>query len=177
MPWPHTWSSHLIHLPVSHSPAVLPASRQRRGGVVSEPWELFPTEGGGRDDLFSVDLKNQPGELAHLGDIFGQRGINLQLAGVVTGDRGTVLFTASDEAAARTALEGAGIEFTERAALQVKCADQPGEAAKFGHKLANAGVNMEGLLEVSICQGEVIFAIAVDKPDEARTALGDQVVG
>jgi hypothetical protein len=128
-------------------------------------------------NLFSVELKNQPGELAHLGDVCAQRGVNLQLAGVVTGHHGTVLFTASDEPSVRTALEGAGIEFTERPAMQVKVPDQPGEAAKFGRKLADAGVNIAGLLEVSICQGEVIFAIAVDKLDEARAALGDQVIG
>jgi hypothetical protein len=82
-------------------------------------------------NLFSVELKNQPGELAHLGDVCAQRGVNLQLAGVVmTGDHGTVLFAASDEPAARTALEGAGIEFTERPAVQVKVPDRPGEAAK-----------------------------------------------
>jgi hypothetical protein len=115
--------------------------------------------------------------LAHLGDVCAQRGVNLQLAGVVTGDHGTVLFAASDEPAARTALEGAGIEFTERPVLQVKVPDQPGEASKFGRKLADAGVNIEGLLEVSIFQGEVIFAILVDKLDEARTTLGNQVIG
>jgi hypothetical protein len=115
-------------------------------------------------NLFSAELKNQPGELAHLGDVCAQAGVNLRLAGVVTGERGTILFTASDEAGARTALEDAGLELTECPALRVKCADQPGEAAKFGRKLADAGVNVEGLLEVSICQGEVIFAIAVDKP-------------
>lgn len=128
-------------------------------------------------NLFSVELKNQPGELAQLGDVCAQRGVNLQLAGVVTGDHGTVLFTASDESAVRTALEAAGIEFTERPALQIKVPDQPGEAAKVGRKLADAGVNIEGLLETSIGQGEVIFAIAVDKFDEARTALGNQVIG
>jgi hypothetical protein len=139
-------------------------------------------------NLFTVELKNQPGELAHLGEVCAQRGVNLQLAyasaairskrlGVVTGERETILFAASDEAAVRTALEGAGLEFTERPALQVRCADQPGEAAKFGRKLADAGVNIEGLLEVSICQGEVIFAIAVDKPEDARAALGEQIVG
>jgi hypothetical protein len=50
-------------------------------------------------------------------------------------------------------------------------------SAKFGRKLADAGVNIESLLEVSICQGEVIFAIAVDKPEDARAALSDQIVG
>jgi hypothetical protein len=127
-------------------------------------------------NIFSVDLKNQPGELAHFGEVLGQRGVNIQLSGVVTGERGTVLFSASDEAAARTALEGAGIDFTERAALQVKCPDQPGEAGRIGRTLANANVNIEGLLSVSICQGEVVFAVAVDKLEEARTALGEQVV-
>jgi hypothetical protein len=62
-------------------------------------------------------------------------------------------------------------------ALRVKCADQPEEAAKFGRKLADAGVNIDGLLEVSICQRGVIFAIAVDKPEDARAPLGDQTVG
>ena len=127
-------------------------------------------------NLFSVELKNQPGELAHLGDVCAQRGVNVQLAGVVSGERGTILFSASDEAAVRAALEGAGLEFTERPAVQVR-PDQAGEAAKFGRKLADAGVNIEALLEVSICQGEVIFAIAVDKPEDARAALSDQIVG
>ena len=49
------------------------------------------------------------------------------------------MFTASDEAAVGTALEGVGLQSAERPALQVKSADLPGEAAKFGRKLADAG--------------------------------------
>jgi hypothetical protein len=128
-------------------------------------------------NLFSVELKNQPGELAHLCEVLGPRGVNVQAAAVTSGDQGTVAFSASDEAAARTGLEAAGIEFTERPALQVRCADQPGELAKISRALATANVNIDGLLEVSICQGEVIFALSADKLDEARTALSDQVVG
>jgi hypothetical protein len=128
-------------------------------------------------NIFSVELKNQPGELAHFGEVLAQRSVNIELAGVVIGEHGTVLFSASDETAARTALEGAGIDFTERPALQVRCLDQPGEAGRIGRTLANANVNIEGLLSVSICQGEVVFALAVDKLEEARTALGEHVVG
>ena len=54
-------------------------------------------------------------------------------------ERGTILFTASDEAPVGTALDGVGLQSTERPALQVKWADQPAEAAKFGRKLADAG--------------------------------------
>jgi hypothetical protein len=127
-------------------------------------------------NLFTVELRNQPGGLAHFGEVVAQGGVNMELAGVTTGDHGTIVFTASDEAAARTALEGAGIEFTERPALQVKCLDQAGEAGKIGRTLANANVNIDALLSISICQGEVVFALTVDKLDEARGALAEQVV-
>jgi hypothetical protein len=33
-------------------------------------------------NLFSVEFKNQLGELAHLGDVCAQRGVNLQLSQV-----------------------------------------------------------------------------------------------
>jgi hypothetical protein len=128
-------------------------------------------------NIFTVELKNQSGELAHFGEVLARGGVNMELAGVVTGDHGTVLFSASDETAARTALEGAGIAFIERPALQVKCLDQPGEAGRLGRRLAEANVNIEGLLSISICQGEVVLAVAVDKLDEARTALAEQVIG
>jgi hypothetical protein len=39
-------------------------------------------------NLFSVGLKDQPGELARLGEVCARRGVNLQLAGMVTGERG-----------------------------------------------------------------------------------------
>jgi hypothetical protein len=59
----------------------------------------------------------------------------------------------------------------------VACADRPGAAAKFAHKLANADVNVEWLLPVSICQGEIVFAVGIDKIDEARAVLADQISG
>jgi hypothetical protein len=128
-------------------------------------------------NIYTVELKNQPGELAHVCEVLGRDGVNIELAGVTAGDHGVVCFTASDESAATTALEGAGIDFTAHPALRVTCADRPGEAAKFARKLANANVNVEWLLPVSICQGESAYALCVDNVDEARTALGDQVAG
>ena len=128
-------------------------------------------------NIYTVDLKNQPGELAHVCEVLGRGGINIELAGATAGDHGTVCFTASDESAAAAALEGAGIDFTAHPALQITCPDRPGEAAKFARKLANANINLEWLLPVSICEGESLFALCVDKIDEARATLGDQVSG
>jgi hypothetical protein len=128
-------------------------------------------------NIYTVELKNQPGELAHVCEVLGRGGVNIELGGATAGDHGTLCFTASDESAAAAALEGAGIEFRAHPALQIRCPDQPGEAAKFARKLANANVNVECLLPVSICQGEAVEALCVDKVEEARAALGDQVVG
>ena len=126
-------------------------------------------------NLFSVDLKNQPGELAHLCETLAQRGVNVMLAGVTAGDHGTVVFITSDEEAAGTALTAAGIAFSERPALCVRCPDVPGEAAKFAHRLAEANVNVEALLPLSVCQGEAVLVLCVDKFDDGRAALRDQL--
>jgi hypothetical protein len=126
-------------------------------------------------NIYTVELKNQPGELAHVCEVLGRGGVNIELSGATTGDHGTVFFTTSDEQATTAALEGAGIDYTQHPALQVTCADRAGEAAKFAHKLGTAEVNVEWLLPVSICQGEVVFAVSVDKIDDARSVLAGQV--
>jgi hypothetical protein len=127
--------------------------------------------------LFTTDLKNRPGELAHLCEVMAEHDVNLELSGVTAGDHGFVYFTASDEAAARAALEVAHIGFEEHEALRIKCADHPGEAAAFTRKLADANINIEGIMSVSISEDEVIFAVVVDDPEETRRLLGGQVVG
>lgn len=127
--------------------------------------------------IYTVELKNQPGELAHLCEALGHGGINIEVSGSTMGDHGTVYFTVNDEPATAAVMEGAGIEYAEHPALKVTCADQPGEAAKFARKLANADVNVEWLLPMSICQGELEFAVSVDNIDAARAALEGQVSG
>src|SRR5688572_27443528 len=127
-------------------------------------------------NIFTTDLKNQPGEFAHLCDALARREVNLELAAVTAGDHGLVVFTASDENGARAALNAAGIPFTEHPALLVKTPDKPGEAAKIGRLLSEAHVNIDGYLPTSICGGEVTVAVSVDNIDEARRALGTLVV-
>jgi hypothetical protein len=123
--------------------------------------------------LFTVGLKNQPGALAHLSRPLGRRGVNLEVNGVAAGDRGFAYRTASNEDAARIALETVNLPSAEHPALQVMCPDQPGEVGRFVRKLAEADVNIEGLLPISIFDGEVIFATCVDRPDEARRVLDE----
>ncbi|MGC9671560.1 hypothetical protein ACNTMW_34095 [Planosporangium sp. 12N6] len=127
--------------------------------------------------LFTVELTSQPGELARLGETLDRRGVHPEAGGATIGGRGVVYLTANNEDAARSALDGANLPYAQHPALQVKCPDRPGEVGRFVRKLADADINVEGLLPISITGGEVVFATCVDKPDEARRILGEQVIG
>ena len=59
--------------------------------------------------VFTVDLKNQPGELARLCEAMAGRGIYLVLSATAWGEQGTVVFIADDEASAETVLQDADI--------------------------------------------------------------------
>jgi hypothetical protein len=125
---------------------------------------------------FTVEFDNQPGELARLCEAMAGRGVNIVVCGAAHGDSGTVAFIADDEMAARTALEGAEIEFDEHEALTVRMDNVPGAGATTFRKLANAGVNVELLLPVRVSADEFLAVICADDLAAAASALRDQVV-
>lgn len=126
---------------------------------------------------FIVEASNKPGEFARHAEAIGSRGVNL--AGLVClgiGDRGGYAFFSKDEAGLRTALNDAGLAYREVEAVKAKIEDKPGAAASAAKRLADAGVNIEILVPMAMSGGEVKIAFGVDKPDQARQALGDLVV-
>jgi hypothetical protein len=125
---------------------------------------------------FTVELKNRPGQLAQLCEVMAAQRINIVLTGIAHREGGSVAFIADDEAAARTAMQDAGIEFTERSALTVRLDNVPGAAATTFRALANADVNVELLLPVRISDEYFLAVICVEDLDAARQALGEQVV-
>jgi hypothetical protein len=126
--------------------------------------------------VFTMDLANQPGELARLCEVMAARGINVVLSAMGGADGSTVAFIADDEDAAQTALEDADLPYAIRPALTIRMENQPGSGAATFRKLAEAGVNADLLLPVRVSE-ELFFAvICVDDPDKARHALGAQVV-
>jgi hypothetical protein len=127
--------------------------------------------------VFTVDLKNQPGELARLCEGMAGRGINLVLSAAARGDDGIVAFIADDEAAAEAALRAADIEYSMRPALTIRMENQPGTGAATFRKLADAGVNADLLLPVRVSDDLFFAVVCVDDTDKARRALGAQVIG
>ncbi len=126
---------------------------------------------------FLVELKNQPGQLADVCEAMAARGVNIVLCGTAAGDRGTAAFIADDEAAARTALEGAGIEYIQRDALTVRMDNVSGAGAATFRKLARANVNLELLLPIQVSDEHYFAGVCVDDLEAARRALGDQIIG
>jgi hypothetical protein len=127
--------------------------------------------------VFTVDLKNLPGELARLCEAMAGRGINLVLSAAARGDGGTVVFIADDEASAEAVLRDANIEYAMRPALTIRMENQPGTGAATFRKLADAGVNADLLLPVRVSDDLFFAVICVDDQDKARRALGAQVIG
>jgi len=126
--------------------------------------------------LFTVDLKNQPGELARLCEAMAGSGINLVLSATALDGGGIVVFIADDEPGAQAVLEDAGIQYAMRPALTVRMENQPGTGAATFRKLADAGVNADLLLPVRVSDDLFFAVICVDDQDKARRALGAQVV-
>ena len=126
--------------------------------------------------VFTVDLKNQPGELARLCEAMADSGINLVLCATTSGEDGIVAFIADDEASAETALADIGARYTRRPALTIRMENQPGAGAATFRRLADAGVNADLLVPVRVSDDLFFAVICVDDPDKARRALGVQVI-
>ncbi len=115
-----------------------------------ETHDAVPRTEGAPGERVTVDLKNQPGELARLCEAIAGRGINLVLSATARGEEGIVVFIADDEASAETVLQDADIQYTMRPALTIRMENQPGAGAATFRELVGAGVNVDLLLPVRV---------------------------
>ncbi len=96
----------------------------------------------------TVALENRPGALDEMGDALGRAAVSIEGGGawLVNGD-GVGHFLFEDGAAARAALEAAGIRVVSDREVLVQRLNQaqPGQLGKLARKMADAGVNIEVL--------------------------------
>jgi hypothetical protein len=120
----------------------------------------------------TVVLRDEPGQLAAVGEAVGRAGVNIDGMCAFTGeDRGIIHLLVGDDVVvrARAALEEAGLGVAdEREVLVVDIKDQPGSLGELARTLGNAGVNIE-LLYTTF--GGVRVVIATDDMRNARAAL------
>jgi hypothetical protein len=120
----------------------------------------------------TVILEDRPGELARLGEVTGEAGINIEGLCALTGQgRGYIHLLVADEkaGAARTAIEDAGMGVADaREVLVVDIADRPGTLGEMARRFADASVNVE-LAYTTF--GGVRLVVATDDLEAARAAL------
>ncbi|HEU4355979.1 MAG TPA: amino acid-binding protein [Actinomycetota bacterium] len=121
----------------------------------------------------TVVLEDKPGELARLGEALGGAGVNIEgVCGVGSGGRGVIHVLVEDVAAARQALEGAGIAVeAENEALVADMAgqaDTPGSLGMAARAVADAGVNIMAMYIATHDRGVIVTS----DNDKARQALG-----
>lgn len=91
-----------------------------------------------------IDIQDQPGALAQVGDVLGNAGINIDGVCGTSGDSRHVHLLVADAQAARAALADAGIECDEdREVEMLSIVDQPGEMGRHLRKVADAGINVD----------------------------------
>ena len=120
----------------------------------------------------TVVLRDQPGELARLGESTGAAGVNIQGMCAFTGEgRGIIHVLIADEAVERavTAVEEAGLGVVDRReVLVIDIEDRPGSLGELARELAEASVNIE-LMYTTF--GGVNVVIATDDLENAQAAL------
>jgi hypothetical protein len=120
----------------------------------------------------TVILRDEPGQLASLGEATGAAGVNIEGLCAFTGEgRGIIHVLIADDVVDRAvdALERAGMGIADqRDVLVIDVADQPGSLGELARQMTAAGVNIE-LLYTTF--GGVRIVIATDDLKSARVAL------
>lgn len=125
---------------------------------------------------FIVEAANRPGELGRIADAIAKRGINVYGCCLSYGNKGGAAFLAQDETALRGVLDGEGFTYHATPVLTIWIEDQPGQLAQTAKRLGDAGVNIELFTPVAFEDHKATVAIGVDKIEDARRVLADQLV-
>lgn len=126
-------------------------------------------------NIFILDLKHQPGELAKATEAIAKKGIDITaFSGVTCGSSGTIALLTNDDVGARRALTEAGYRPRELEVVTTTFENAPGTLAATARKLANAGINVEVALPITMSAGSVTIAFATDNPTKAQSVLGSR---
>ena len=123
----------------------------------------------------SIELPDQPGSLARLGEALGAAGVSLEGGGVFTANGvGHAHFLVEDGEAARAALEQAGLGTATIRPVLIRRLKQeiPGQLGAIARALGNAGVNIE--TQYSDHANRLILVVDnMDAAEQATTEWAD----
>jgi hypothetical protein len=124
-------------------------------------------------NVFIVDLKHMPGELAKATEVIARKGVNITaFSGTTCGGSGQIALVTDDNVEARHALTEAGYLARELELVPVTLSNSPGALAKVARKLGDAGISIEAALPIEMDDKKVTIGFAVDQPSKAKGILG-----
>ncbi len=107
---------------------------------------------------FKVSLENKPGALARLGAVLGDAQVNIDaIQGFIRGEEGIVQFVPSSPDQSATALQAAGIAYSQHEVLIVKVLDEPGMLGDVALVMVDAGINIDSVYVTAA--GHVVLAV------------------
>ncbi len=125
---------------------------------------------------FTVWLSNRPGMLAALASLIARAGVNIDaMAAFGIDEEGIVRIVADDADTTRATLRDAGVSFEERVVLTTVVPNKPGNLADLTNELAKCRVNIDAMYLLHTTSEEQVFALAVDRYDEAKQLLAEGI--
>ena len=117
-----------------------------------------------------VETQDRPGVIAAIGEVLGDRGINIKAAAAFAHEgHGFLHFVVDDADEATVALKSAGWDVAQRReVLEVSLDDRPGELGRYARRLADAGININTLYTAGAQAGDLEIIVAVEDLDKAR---------
>ena len=117
-----------------------------------------------------IETNDRPGVIAAIGELFGERRINIRGAAAFIHDgRGFLHFVVDDADRAIAALQPAGWSVVQRReVLAISLDDRPGELGRYARRLADAGINISTLYLASGQAGDMEVIVAVENLEAAR---------
>jgi hypothetical protein len=120
----------------------------------------------------AIELKSGAGELARIASMLAREKVTLKAGtALIVGGRMVARFIPSDIAAARRALDAAGVRFEESEILPIVLESRAGELAMLAARLASGGVGIRAIYLTGAANDLLEVAIVPDNIARARRIL------
>lgn len=127
---------------------------------------------GRRVIQLDVDLPDRPGEMGKILRLLAAETINIDAMSANSGaGRSYVSLITDQPIRARQSLAKAGYECAQRTVIIVSLPDTPGALAALAHKLGDAGVDIQSVVQLESVGDRVQLALGVDNLDAARSLV------
>lgn len=120
----------------------------------------------------TIQLTNNPGDLARVTQALSRRGVNVKAIAAMTVNGAAVARILPDDiVAARAALESASVKFTESEVHTVLLENKAGVLSSVASRLGEQGINIEAIYTVGAAEDLIEIGVVSDDPKKTKKTL------